>query len=165
MYTVPEHISSPSSYGREHPGCDVPGGVDSVATVASQRNANEQHKQTHSKRLAAHCSWFVSLVGQSHQTQQKHCSAKHLEISRQDRQTHDHVTLVLCRCQSSIQFQIYLVKESSHQREVWCRIGGKDASCCFLTGHSQVSSTVIMDGFCHVQNNSNSVKALFSDSQ
>lgn len=55
---------------------------------------------------------------------------------------------VICACKPLILFHSYLVKESSQQGEVWCRIGCKDASCGLYTSHSQISTTVIMDGFC-----------------
>lgn len=53
-----------------------------------------------------------------------------------------------CNYEALVDFQCYLVKKSSYQREVWSRIGGKDTSSGLLTSHSQVSSTVVMNGFC-----------------
>ena len=75
---LPEHISAPACYGSEHPGCDVSGGVDGVAAVAAQGNANEQHQETHCDGLAARCCRFVPLVGQRSEAQQQHGCAKHL---------------------------------------------------------------------------------------
>lgn len=79
---IPENFSPPARNGSEDPGCDVSGGVDGIAAVAAQGNANEQHQQTHCDRLAARCGRFVLLVGQGHQTQQQHSCAQHLAHRR-----------------------------------------------------------------------------------
>lgn len=62
-FCVPEHIRSPACHGSENPGCDVSGGVDGIATIATQRNANEKHQETRKCRLTSCWRWFVLLVG------------------------------------------------------------------------------------------------------
>lgn len=56
--------------------------------------------------------------------------------------------IVIRSCNPLIWFHGYLVNESSQQGEVRCRIGGKDTSCGLYTSYCQVSSTIVMYGFC-----------------
>jgi len=79
LKSSPEHLAPPARYGSEESGRQVSGGVDGVAAVAPQGNADQEHQQARHDALAAPRRRFVPLVWERRQAQQQHGRAEHLD--------------------------------------------------------------------------------------
>lgn len=58
------------------------------------------------------------------------------------------MVVLMWSCNPLIRFHVYLINESGMQGEVRCRISGKDTCCGLWSCYSQVTSTIVVYGFC-----------------
>lgn len=83
-----ENFTPPTCQCREDARPQIPGRVDSVATVEAHRQADDEHHQAHSERLQASRDWLVVRVDDGQDTEDERGRPdhlqQHLELGRKD---------------------------------------------------------------------------------
>lgn len=133
-----EDARSPACYSSEESRAEVSGWVDSVARVKAHRKANDQDHKANSEGLQSLRDGVVVRIHDSQDANYERGSSDDLWRTVEEIEVNPYCATVV----SAHEKRKYLIEEAIDDGEVFPRVGGKDSSCVFRSGHVERAGEV-----------------------